>query len=183
MTEAADPVGINFQIADVTRLDFPKAQFDFATAFMSFMDMPDQATALHQAHRVLADGGVLQFSILHPCFVPPQRKTLRDANGEVYAVEVADYFRRTDGEIDTWTFGAAPPEEQAKHPPFNVPRFHRTLSDWVGMIQSAGFVIEAVQEPMADEETAAKFPDVADTRVTPIFLHFRVRKFATADKG
>ncbi len=174
--ETEDPHGIAFSVGDATNLEFPAGHFDFAVAFMSFMNMPDQAKALAEAHRVLADNGFLQFSILHPCFVPPKRKTLRNADGDVYAIEVADYFRRTDGDVETWTFGAAPPEERERHAPFEVPRFHRTLGDWVDMIIGAGFSIESLQEPMADQEQAERFPDVADTRVTPIFLHFRVRK-------
>jgi len=176
--EANDPLGITFTIGDATVLDFPACHFDFAVAFMSFMDMPDPAKVLSEAQRVLVDGGFLQFSILHPCFVPPKRKTLRNAEGDVYAVEVADYFNRTDGEIETWTFGAAPVEKRDRHAPFEVPRFHRTLGDWVDMIHDAGFRIESLREPTADEKTAEMFPDVADTRVTPIFLQFRVRKAA-----
>ena len=57
-----------------------------------------------------------------------------------------------------------------------MPRFHRTLSQWVSFIRGAGLVIEELGEPSADPETAAAFPTVADTRVAPIFLHFRVRK-------
>jgi ubiquinone/menaquinone biosynthesis C-methylase UbiE len=59
-------------------LPFKSDSFEFATAFMSLMDMPDQVAALQEARRVLRPGGFLQFSILHPCFVPPHRKVLRD---------------------------------------------------------------------------------------------------------
>jgi hypothetical protein len=46
------------------------------------------------------------------------------------------------------------------------------------MIVSAGLSIEAFGEPMADAETAAAEPTVADTRVAPIFLHIRARRLA-----
>ncbi len=174
--EAADPHGVDFRIGDATGLDFSDGSFEFATAFMSLMDMPNQARALGEAYRVLAGGGFLQFSILHPCFAPPIHKNLKTAEGLVYAVMVGDYFRRTEGELETWTFGAAPAEERDRHPPFKVPRFHRTLSDWISMILDAGFLIEKAQEPMADAETARRHPGVADQRVAPLFLHFRVRK-------
>ncbi|GAB5387800.1 MAG: class I SAM-dependent methyltransferase [Alphaproteobacteria bacterium] len=175
-TEQADPRGITYQHMDATALDFADASFDFATAFMSFMDIPDQDKALAEVFRVLKPGGFFQFSILHPCFCPPHRKTLRDENGVCYAIEVGDYYRRTDGEVESWLFGAAPPEEREKHPDFNIPRFHRTLSDWVAMLTEAGFMLEALQEPKADEDTARAVPDVADTRITPLFLHLRLRK-------
>lgn len=143
---------------------------------MSLMDLPAHEVVLGEVFRVLINNGFLQFSILHPCFVPPVRKTRKDTNGDPYAIEIADYFRRTDGEIDRWTFTAAPPEMRGKHQLFHIPRFHRTLSDWINMLVAAGFAIEAMQEPMADEEMARNVPKIADTRIAPSFLHIRVRK-------
>src|SRR5262249_23579492 len=72
---------------------------------------------------------------------------------------------------------AAPPaDERAFTPPFRVPRFHRTLSSWLNLLVTTGFMIEQLGEPMADEATAAAFPTVADTRVAPLFLHVRACK-------
>jgi len=48
---------------------------------MALMDMPDQARVLREIHRVLGPGAFLQFSILHPCFDPPYRKVLGEADG------------------------------------------------------------------------------------------------------
>jgi hypothetical protein len=125
---------------------------------------------------VLRADGFLQFSIIHPCFVPPYRKNLRNADGEVYAIEIGKYFERNDGEIERWTFNAAPPEIRSNVVPFQTPRFHRTISEWLNMVVEAGFSIERIGEPHADEATAARVPHVADTRVAPIFLHLRCRK-------
>lgn len=174
--ETADPRGIGFRTGDAMALPYPDASFDFATAFMCLMDMPDQGRALREAQRVLRPGGFLQFSILHPCFVPPHRKVLRDADGTVRAVEVGDYFAATDGRVETWWFSTLPEAERARVAPFRVPRFHRTLSGWVQLIIAAGFMIEAFGEPSADAELALAEPVVADTRVAPLFLHVRARK-------
>jgi hypothetical protein len=54
---------------------------------------------LAEAYRVLKPGGFLQFSICHPCYDTPYRRLLRDSGGQVYAVEVGDYFRGSDGEV------------------------------------------------------------------------------------
>jgi len=177
-SEAEDPRGIGYQLADALALPFTDSSFDFAASFMAMMDMPDQAKALREVHRVLRPGGFFQFSILHPCFVPPKRRNIRDAAGEPVAVEVADYFRRTDGEVESWTFSTIPEAERSGLTPFQVPRFHRTLADWVDMIVAAGLTLEKLGEPRASAEIAAREPVVADTRVAPIFLHFRVRKAA-----
>lgn len=175
-SEANEPLGIRYLHGDGMALPFAQASFDFATAFMSLMDMPNQQAVLQEAYRVLRPGGFLQFSILHPCFVPPRRRNVRDADGIPRAIEVADYFEDTNGAVETWWFSTLPAEERSKVEPFRVPRFHRTLSDWVAMIVEAGLVIEAFGEPRATEAQADAEPVIADTRVAPIFLHVRARK-------
>lgn len=175
--EKAEPLGIEHVLADAASLPFADGAFGFATAFMSLMDMPDQAPVLAEANRVLRPGGFLQFSVLHPCFVPPHRRVLRDADEvTVRAIEVGGYFDDIDGRVDQWWFGAVPPDERARIPPFQEPRFHRTLSAWLNMVVAAGFVLEWLGEPCADEATAAAAPAVADTRVAPLFLHVHGRK-------
>jgi SAM-dependent methyltransferase len=167
--EVSDPRGITFEVADAAALPFPDAAFDFCTAFMSLMDVADQRGALREAARVLRPGGFLQFSILHPCFVPPRRRN-------VVAVEVADYFRETQGDVEHWWLTGVPAADRETIPPFAVPRFHRTLTSWVAMLSGVGLMVEAFAEPHADEAMAAAVPAVADTRVAPLFLHVRARK-------
>ena len=169
--EAASPLGISYRVADGMALPFADASFDFATAFMSLMDMPHQDRVLAEAKRVLKPSGFLQFSILHPCFATPGRKVMRDEAGNVLGIEVREYFRVGDGVTI-----AAPAEEKARVAPFRVPRFHRTLSDWINLLVATGFRIEHMHEPGVDEETARAVPYLADTYVAPLFLHMRVRK-------
>ncbi|HUN84097.1 MAG TPA: class I SAM-dependent methyltransferase [Terracidiphilus sp.] len=175
-TEKAAPLGITYQVADGQALPFADASFDFATAFMSLMDMPDHGLALREASRVLRPGGFLQFSIIHPCFGPPHRRPLRDAQGKDYAVEVGRYFDCTDGFVNEWLFSTLPADERSRVEAFRTPMFHRTLSSWVDLICRGGFVIEKFGEPCATPEQAAAEPVIADTRVAPLFLHMRVRK-------
>jgi SAM-dependent methyltransferase len=174
--EEREPLGIRYQVADGRALPFPSGSFDFATAFMSLMDMPDQALALAEAARVLRPGGFVQFSILHPCFVPPHRRVVRDSAGEVRAIEVARYFERDQPYLDVWMFSSIPEVQLTEIEPFRIPVFHHPLSDWVAYICRAGLVIEQFGEPSASPELAAAVPMVADTRVAPLFLHIRARK-------
>jgi len=178
--EAQAPLGIAYLEGDGTALPFAAGSFDFATAFMSLMDMHRQDIGIREAARVLKPGGFLQFSILHPCFAPPHRKVLRDEAGNVLAIEVGRYFDGVDGEVETWHFGAAPAEVKASVEPFRVLRFHRTLSEWVAMVVAAGLTIEHMAEPRVDAQTAQAVPYLADTHVAPLFLHIRARKGAAA---
>jgi len=174
--EQAEPGGVVYCVADATQLPHPDDAFDFATAFMSMMDMADQPQALREAARVLRPGGFFQFSILHPCFAPPHRRVLREADRTTRAIEIAGYFETTEGRVDRFWFESLPEGERARVPPFQTPRFHRTLSGWVAIIREAGLVIEAFGEPSASPELAELEPVVADTRVAPLFLHILVTK-------
>ena len=177
-TEQTEPLGIEYAVADATDMPFASSSFDFATAFMSMMDMADHGAALCEAARVLRPGGFLQFSILHPCFVPPHRKVLREPDGATRAIEIGGYFDATDGRIDTFRFENLPQEEHRKTEPFRVPRFHRTLSGWVDRIVASGLTIERFGEPRASVDVAKAEPVLEDTLVAPLFLHIRVRKVA-----
>lgn len=174
--EQAEPLGITYHTGDALCLPFEGDTFDFATAFMSMMDVPNQRTALSEACRVLRPGAFLQFSILHPCFVSPYRKTLKDEHGRRVAIQNAGYFDNIDGRIDAFRFETLPDELRQQDGPFRVPRFHRTLSQWVEMITMAGLTIEQFVEPCASLELANKEPVVADTRIAPMSLIVRARK-------
>ncbi len=167
---------IRYAVASALALPFAAEQFDFATAVMSLMGLPDHDLALKEIHRVLRTGGFLQFSIMHPCFFPPHRRLLRTPQRKAYAVEVGQYFERVDGRIERWLFAAAPEQAKMGLKPFEIPVFHRTLAEWFNAVIQAGFVLEQVAEPKADDDTAHRVPSVADTRVVAYFLHVRCRK-------
>jgi ubiquinone/menaquinone biosynthesis C-methylase UbiE len=174
--EVQEPLGIEYRVASAVELPFADAGFDFATGFMSFMDIPETDRVLAEAWRVLKPGGFLQFSICHPCFDTPHRRNLRDAWGRTYAIEVGDYFRNLEGEVSEWLFKAAPPHVKKGLPKFRTPRFTRTLHQWLNLLIDTGFHLEQVAEPRPSDETVRACPDVQDAQIVAYFLHIRVRK-------
>ena len=174
--ETRAPLGITYQEASAVELPFPDASFAFATAFMSFMDIPETERVLAEAFRVLQSGGFLQFSILHPCFNPPHRRTCRDEDQITYAIEVGDYFVDARGRIDEWTFTTVPQTGRNPQPKFKVPRFHRPISQWLNLLIGAGFSLERCAEPYPTDETVRAHPSLQHTQVAAYFLHVRVRK-------
>lgn len=176
--ETAEPLDIHYQIASAVELPFPNQHFDFATGFMSFMDIPETPRVLAEAYRILKPGGFLQFSITHPCFDTPHRRNLRDSSGHTYAIEVGDYFRDMNGDITEWLFGAAPPEAKAGLPKFKTPRFTRTISQWINLLIDSGFVLDQLHEPRPTDQIVKQCPDVQDAQVVAYFLHVRARKVA-----
>jgi SAM-dependent methyltransferase len=174
--EADEPLGIDYRRASAVDLPFPDGTFDFATAFMCLMDIPEADRALAEANRVLKPSGFLQFSISHPCFDTPHRRNLRDEDGLTYAIEVGDYFRDLDGEVFEWLFGAAPPHVKQGLPKFKTPRFTRTVGQWLNLLVDAGFRLERAAEPRPGDETVRAYPGMQDAQVVAYFLHMRVRK-------
>lgn len=174
--EEAEPPGMSYLVASAVELPFADSTFDFATAFMTFMDIPETDRVLAESYRVLRPGGFLQFSITHPCYDTPHRRNLRDEKGLTYAIEVGGYFRNLEGEISEWLFSSAPSRAKEGLPKFKTPLFTRTLSQWLNMLVQVGFLLERVEEPRPSDETVRACPQVQDAQVVAYFLHVRVRK-------
>ncbi len=167
--------GADYVVGDGLGLPFGDATFDFATAFMSVMDMPDIAQVLREMARVLRPGGFFQFSITHPCFSPPHRRNLKNPDGTTRAIEVGDYY--AEGlRTETWLFSAAPAEVRSQYTPFTIPSIHLTLSSWFRLIRDAGLFIEELNEPKPSAQALARWPNVQDATVVSYFLHVRLRK-------
>lgn len=177
--EDAHPLGIDYTLASAVDLPFGEESFDFATAFMSLMDIPETERVLAEVFRVLKPGGFFQFSITHPCFDTPHRRNLRGEDGRTYAIEVGEYFTGREGEVKEWLFSAAPPEAREGKSPFRTPVFMRTLSSWLNRLVEAGFVPERFGEPYPEDEAVREHPGLQDAQVVACFLHVRARKPAT----
>jgi ubiquinone/menaquinone biosynthesis C-methylase UbiE len=173
--ERDEPLGIDYSVASATDLPFDGNRFDFVIATMSLMDIPELQDVISEIHRVLKPGGFLQFSICHPCFQTPLFEWV-EKEGRRTALICGDYFERVQGKIETWTFSQASAEMQSQYPPFRVPTFFYTLSDWMNMLIGAGFQLEHFAEPCPDQEMIESFPTLAGLAKVALFLHVRCRK-------
>jgi SAM-dependent methyltransferase len=174
--ETRRPLGIRYARANGERLPFKSGSFDFSMATMSLMDMARPERTLSEAFRVLKPGGFLQFSITHPCFLTPKLRWLYDREGRKDAMAVGDYFRKEDGVIDEWIFGAAPEALKSRFPKFRIPRFDRTMSRWLNSVLDAGFVLERLAEPCPSDAVLGKCPSMYDGRIIAWSLIVRCRK-------
>ena len=174
--EEQETLWISYRVADAASLPYPRETFDFATAFMSLMDIPEVDRVVSEAYRVLKRGGFFQFSILHPCFDTLHRKKLRDEQGKAYAFEIGGYFERLHGDVEEWTFGALPAERQQQVRKFKVPRFTRTMSEWLNLLIDAGFTIERFAEPRPSDDVVLQYPNLQSAQVFPFFFIVRARK-------
>jgi ubiquinone/menaquinone biosynthesis C-methylase UbiE len=156
--ENKEPLGIVYEVGSFSELSpFDDEEFDCALSTMALMDGPDLTAALAAASRVLKPGGTLCFSILHPCFITPAVKWLTDEAGAHLGLRVGRYFEGAPF-VEYWRFRRRPErsETPAREEPFEVPRFPRTLSDYINAVSEAGFRIVKVEEPRPSEEMARR---------------------------
>jgi ubiquinone/menaquinone biosynthesis C-methylase UbiE len=111
-------------VADAAALPFGDAQFDLVVAFMSLHDMDDLGGVVHESARVLARRGRFCIALKHPFL---------SASG-----------RRDD--LDEATLTRPYHEPFAYEPRIGGRSMHRALQDYAGVLERAGFVIEAIRE-------------------------------------
>ena len=101
-------------------------------------------------------------------------KMLQDDEGNPSALTVSHYFTR-ESRVEHWRFGRAP--RTSGVPSFAIPRFPRTLSDYVNGIIRAGFVLKAIEEPRPTEEACHEIPTWQRWRDhAGVFLYFKADK-------
>jgi len=145
--------------ADAVRLPFGSGSVDIAVAYNSLMDFDDIATAAGEVARVLAIGGAFCICITHPV----QYSGGFDGDG----VD-AQYMVRDD------YFGTHPFNEEVDRNGITM-RFcgwTRPMQDYFAALFNAGFVVDALQEPV---------PSTHEGRYkrwhrVPMFLHIRAIK-------
>ncbi|HTY77590.1 MAG TPA: class I SAM-dependent methyltransferase [Candidatus Bathyarchaeia archaeon] len=171
--ERAAPLGIRYVCTAYTRLGmFAPGSFDAVVSFMAFMDGPGFDQAMTEIFRVLRPGGTLSFSITHPCFIVRGGQWMRDERGVKVAWIVRNYFTPLPW-VDRWRFTDAP----ADAPEFSVPRFDRTLSEYVNAVLAAGFRLTRLEEPRPSEEYCQAHPSQRGWRDhAALFLHVQATK-------
>jgi SAM-dependent methyltransferase len=149
-----------YVLADAASLPFPDGHFDRVVAYNVLMDVPDLGAATAEAARVLAPGGTLTISIVHPF---ADLGTFDDAGRFVLH---GNYF-------ESRPFSAV---EQRRGLTMDWDGWSRPLRDYVGALRSAGLVVEDLYEPVParheDDEVDGRFDD---WRRIPLFLWLNVR--------
>lgn len=169
-------LGIQYSVNSARSLPFEDASFDFVMSTMCLMDFPEQEEAIRGIVRVLKPGGFFQFSIAHPATNTPVRYWIKDDSGRKQALAISGYFEQPYGDVEEWTFGNTPDKLKGQFENFRVPRFQRTLSNWINLIAGAGLRIEQMEEPCPDTEVLKKYPREYDAALIPMFLILRARK-------
>jgi ubiquinone/menaquinone biosynthesis C-methylase UbiE len=162
--------GIHYLQMDTAKVGscFRASSFDLATGCMSLQDMSDPAAVLAGACRVLRPDGRGVFSIPHPCTDTPFREWKRDEHGNKLALCLDRYFD-TGPAICHWNMSRL-----SYH--WKTPFRRHTLTEWSGLISSAGFLMQNLAEPRPDAELVSQHPELDDCARMPAFLIFTVVK-------
>jgi SAM-dependent methyltransferase len=145
----ADP-SIPVHVADASALPLGDGEADLVVASMVLMNLDELEAGMREVARVLAPGGRLVASIVHPSNSP----------------KAGPYFQRH-----------AYAEERVRGGlRMTFHDMHRPLEDYARALEGAGLPIEALREPVPDDAYVAAHPEVARWRASPCFLLIRALK-------
>lgn len=157
-------LAIQYHHGNCENLDFlSDSSFEYIISNMVIQDLADYEGAISEMYRLLVDGGVFIFSILHPCFVTPECGWEKTADGQKLHWNVDNYFY--EGCFEQGLGGAE-----------KMVFYHRTLTSYIDTILRTGFTIERIVEPKPTEEMIQKYPMAEEDLRCPDFIVFKLRK-------
>ena len=126
-----------FSVADLSDpLPFEDASFDLVFCNQVLMDMDGIEGVFQECRRVLKDGGLFYYSIVHPAFFGGS--WLRDERGYCHAKAVSRYLAPFAARNHFWG---------------DTPHFHRPLSHYLNAAADAGLVLVHTEEPVSYDGT------------------------------
>ncbi|MBB6635511.1 class I SAM-dependent methyltransferase [Cohnella thailandensis] len=141
----------------IEEISFPEERFDFVLSSLALHYIESYQNVISNIYRLLKPGGTFLFSVEHPVFTSREEQEWhvdREGNRVFWPVD-----RYQSEGIRTTSFLAE-----------NVIKYHRTLSTYLNGLISAGFLVQAVAEPMPSEAMLAAQPEMADEARRPMFL-------------
>jgi len=157
-------LSINYKYGNCENLNFLEDNsFDLIVSNMVIQDLAHYEKAFQEMYRLLVEGGIFIFSILHPCFITPQSGWEKTEDGKKLHWNVDNYF-----------FEGA--YEQRMGEPEKIILFHRTLTSYMNALIKAGFTLEKLVEPKPNEASLNKYPSFEEDFRCADFLVCKLKK-------
>lgn len=157
----ADPAG-EYVVVDAAALPFPDRSFDLAVAYNSLMDMDDMESAVREAWRVLRPGSRFCVCVTH--FVNDAGRFEPDSPDGAFFIDAYrgrrafDEVAERDGVVIRFVGWCYP------------------LESYTRALEDAGFLIEAIREPLPSPERVASATRAPRRLRIPNFLMIRAVK-------
>jgi SAM-dependent methyltransferase len=143
--ERCETANVSFRVDDARTLaTVEDASMGVVVSQMAMMDIANHVAVFEAVRRVITPNGAFVFSVLHPCFQSPtnipegQLPFLLDDDGEPVAVLAWRYT--SEGHFMSGGTGVRG----------TMGSYHRMLSTYVNDLQSSGFRLERLEEPVWD---------------------------------
>ena len=152
-------------VGDAAMLPLRAELASLACSFMVLQDVDDLDAALRELARVLTIGGRLCIAILHPLATA----------GDFVDDELDGAFVITRDYRESFRFVEAA-ERDGLTMTFHSE--HRSFMTYFHALERAGFVVEALREPVPSDELLAAQPGMRRQQRVPWYLHLRARRDA-----
>lgn len=128
--ETPKNLGVQYKVGDISTLPFPKAKFDVVVCSYVIENVKEITKVFSEFNRVLKKNGVCVFSVSHPLRAQGLPVKVNGTMGRV----ISNYF---EGGMRQSDFGHG----------MVVPKYKRTLEQYIKSIKKSGFVLEDLAEP------------------------------------
>lgn len=157
-----DDAAIDYRIADLDKLELPRAAFDLIYSALTFHYVRDFERLVHMMHAALTHGGNLVFTIEHPIFMAATHPHwAQDADGRK-TWPVNGYSIEGERHTDWFAKG--------------VLKHHRTMATTLNTLIRAGFELRQVEEFAPTTAQIEAIPDLAEELERPMMLLVSARK-------
>lgn len=148
--------GVEYLTMPIEDYGFPAGAFDIVLSSLAFHYLESFGDVCRKVHRTLTTGGSFVFSVEHPVFTACGTEEWHlDADGNRLHWPVDGYF--TEGRRETIFLGET------------VPKYHRTLTTYIGELLDHGFGITGVVEPEPDP-SMLDIPGMRDELRRPMMM-------------
>ncbi len=138
--------------------------FDLVVSSLAFHYVENLHILAKDIHALLSEQGCLVFSQEHPLTTAP----LQGASWILNENSLVDHYRLTDYLVTG--------ERKVRWLDCDVTKYHRPFSEIVQSLIDAGFIIQAMVEPILDSKTRDEFPSYLKTIHKPNFLLIKAHK-------
>lgn len=162
---------VRYRRGDLEALRFPAGAFDVVLSSLALHYIRDYEGLVRRVRRWLRRGGHFVFSVEHPVFTAQGPQDWEyGPDGAIRHFPVDRYFEEGP--------------RVARFLGHDVPKYHRTLTTYLGALLRNGFALEAVAEPMPPQRLLDAVPSMADELRRPMMLLIRAKAVGkTATKG